>query len=315
MNVTVNRQPSTVNHPMPEASIVIVTWNGRVDLLECLNSLKKLVPPRPSIIVVDNGSTDGTAGAVAEKFPHVRVITSPRNRGFSGGNNLGIEKALEEGADYICLLNNDTVADPRFLAELLRAGSEDSQAGILGSRIYCYDRPGIIWSQGIDIHETTGRIYTPLNNRREVELPAAVSGTDAVSGAAMLLKGEMLREIGMFDEDYFLCFEDVDLCLRARKEGYRILTVPASRVRHKVSGSMGGEHSETVVYYATRNHLLVINRQRPVPAAFRGIRNLLIILYTFIFASLTSGGRSGPKIRAWRHGIMDYYRGRLGERS
>ena len=300
---------------MPEVAIVIVTWNGREDLLECLVSLQKLVPPRPSIIVVDNGSTDGTAGAVAEKFPDVKVIASPQNRGFAGGNNLGIEKALAEGADYVCLLNNDTVVDPGFIDELMRAATEHLHAGILGSRIYYHARPGVIWSQGIAVHGVTGRIYTTYCNRREAALPDVIEEVDGVSGAAMLLKREMLREIGLFNEDYFLCFEDIDLCLRARKKGYRILTVPASRVRHRVSGSMGGEHSETVLYYATRNHLLIINRQLPAPAVLRGIRNLLIILYTFIFAALTSGGRSGPKIRAWRRGIMDYYRGRLGERA
>ena len=300
---------------MLNIAIVIVTWNGRDDCLQCLSSLRRLATPRCRIIVVDNGSTDRTAEVVADRFPEVEVITSPRNRGFSGGNNLGIERALEEETAYICLLNNDTVVDPCFLDELLRAASEHPEAGVLGSRVFYYDRPGVVWSQGIAVHGTSGRIYTPLHDRRASGLPDSVNPADAVSGAAMLLKGEMLREVGVLNNDYFLCFEDVELCLRARRGGYQVLTVPASRVFHKVSASMGGMYSETVVYYSTRNHLLVVNRQLPVTAPARVLRNLLIVLYTFIFAALTSGGPASPKIRAWWRGVGDYYRGQFGERT
>ncbi|MFH1039486.1 MAG: glycosyltransferase family 2 protein [PVC group bacterium] len=300
---------------MPKVAIVIVTWNGKDDLLECLSSLEKIEPPRPAIIVVDNGSTDGTADAAAERFPGVEIISSPVNRGFAGGNNLGIEKALAAGAGYVCLLNNDTVADPRFLSELLKAAERHPRAGILGPRVYYRSRPDVVWSQGIAVHRLSGRIYTPFQNRPDRGLPDGGGPADAVSGAAMLLKGEMLREAGGFDEDYFLCFEDVDLCLRARQKGYLTVTVPASRVYHHVSGSMGGEHSETVVYYSTRNHLLLINRQYPLSPAGRGIRNLLIVVYTLIFAAVTAGPSRGPKIRAWRRGLLDYCRGRYGERT
>jgi GT2 family glycosyltransferase len=298
-----------------KVAIIIVTWNGKEDCLSCLSSLRKLVSPRPSIIVVDNGSTDGTAGEVAECFPDVQILVSPRNLGFAGGNNLGIERALAEGFDYICLLNNDTEVAPDFLAELLNSAVENPRVGILGPRILYHDRPDIIWSQGIAISRVSGRIYTTYNNLNDSEVPDIITRGDAVSGAAMLLKGEMLREVGLLDEDYYLCFEDVDLCLRAGREGYRVITVPASRVWHKVSGSMGGEYSEMNVYYATRNHLLIGRRQLQGPVLLRWIRNLMILLYTFVFAAFTAGGSHGPKIRSWRQGVADYLRGRYGERS
>ncbi len=299
----------------PKVAIVIVTWNGKEDCLFCLSSLRKLLPPHPSIIVVDNGSSDGTAGAVTEYFPEVTLITSPVNLGFTGGNNKGIEKALSEGADYICLLNNDTEVDPRFLEELLLAAGKEPVAGILGARIMYHDRKDIIWSQGIAVNRITGRIYTTYNNRKDSEIPDGITQVDAVSGAAMLLKGEMLREVGFLDEDYYLCFEDVDLCLRAGRKGYRVITVPASRVWHKVSGSMGGEYSEMTVYYSTRNHLLIGKRQLQGTALLKLVRNLMILLYTFIFAAFTSGGSHGPKIRSWRQGVRDSFRGRFGERG
>jgi GT2 family glycosyltransferase len=299
----------------PKVAIIIVTWNGKDDCLTCLASLRNLVPPKPSIIVVDNGSTDGTAGAVTARFPEVSLLTTPVNLGFAGGNNLGIERALAEGAEYICLLNNDTVVDPHFLEELLRFAVEDSRAGILGSRILYDARPDRIWSEGIAVNRIFGRIYTTDNNLKDSEVSDIISQVDAVSGAAMLLKREMLQEVGLLDEDYYLCFEDVDLCLRAGRMGYKIATVSSSRVRHKVSGSMGGEYSESTVYYATRNHLLVGKKQLQGTLILRSIRSSLIMLYTFVFAAVTSGGPRGPKIRAWRHGIRDYFRGHFGERD
>ena len=300
---------------IPKVSIIIVTWNGKEDCISCLNSLRNLVPTRPSIIVVDNGSTDGTAGAVTERFPEVAVITTPVNLGFAGGNNLGIERALAGGADYICLLNNDTVVDPNFMEELIRAAAEYPRAAILGSRILYATRPDRIWSEGIAVNRISGRIYTTYNNRKDSEISGDITEVDAVSGAAMLLKSEMLQEVGLLDEDYYLCFEDVDLCLRAGRMGYKIVTVPSSRVRHKVSGSMGGEYSEATVYYATRNHLLIGKKQLRGTLILRGIRSSLIMLYTLVFAAVTSGGPRDPKIRAWQYGIRDYFRSRFGERG
>ncbi len=299
----------------PKVAIVIVSWNGKEDCLACLSSLRDLLPPLPSILLVDNGSTDDTAGAVAERFPEVKIITSSVNLGFSGGNNLGIERALAEGADYICLLNNDTEVDPNFLEELLLVAVKDPRAGILGSRILYHNRPDRIWSQGITVNRISGRIYTTYNNLKDSGVSGVITEADAVSGAAMLLKSEMLREVGLLDEDYYLCFEDVDLCLRAGRKGYRTITVPSSRVWHKVSGSMGGEYSEMTVYYATRNHLLVGRKQLKGSLILRGIRSSLIMIYTLLFTFVTSGGPRGPKIRAWRHGIRDYFRSRFGERS
>lgn len=299
----------------PKVAIVVVTWNRKEDCLNCLNSLQNLIPPEPSIIVVDNCSSDGTSEAIREKFSEVTILSSSRNLGFTGGNNLGIKKALAEGADYVCLLNNDTVVEPGFLMELLKFGRRIPQAGILGPRILYYDRPGIIWSQGISVHRVSGRIYSTGNGLKESDIHSNIAQVSAVSGAAMLLKGKMLREIGLLDEDYYLCFEDIDLCLRAERKGYKIYTVPSSRVFHKVSESMGGEYSEMTVYYATRNHLLVGTRIMGGSIFLRWLRTLLILVYTFLFAAVTSGVFRREKIEAWRQGVIDYFHGRYGARS
>ncbi len=291
------------------AAIVIISWNGKEDLLKCLASLERLDPPRPRIIVVDNGSTDGTTDAVRENFPRVRLLSLSRNLGFTGGNNAGIEAALEEDAEYVCLLNNDTEVDPGFLRELLRAAREHPRAGILGSRVLYLSSPETVWSQGIRVGRLSGRVYTTHFNRTAGETTSSVEAVDGVSGAAMFLRAETLREIGLLGEDFFICFEDLDLCLRAREKGWEVLTVPASRVYHAVSGAMGGEFSARVVYYSVRNHFLLFNRRLPLSPLLRASRNLLILGYTFLFAFFTAGFQPLP----WFRGLRDYCRKRFGE--
>ncbi len=291
-------------------AIVIVSWNGKQDLLECLASLEKLEPERPRVIVVDNGSTDGTARAVRERFPSTELVSLPENLGFAGGNNRGLERARAGGADYICLLNNDTVVDPGFLHQLLLVAGKYPQAGIFGSRVLYRSRPETVWSEGISIGPRSGRVLTFHHNRPAGKVPDSPRETEGVSGAAMLLRAAVLNETGLLDEDYYLCFEDLDLCLRARERGWLVMTVPGSRVYHAVSKSMGGEYSPLVVYYSTRNHFLLLNRRIPLPPSARAGRNLLIALYTLLFALVTAGFQP----RAWGRGMIDYCRGRFGRR-
>lgn len=290
-------------------AIVIVSWNGKEDLLECLDSLENISGPRPRIIVVDNGSTDGTVAAVHKRFPDVDLLPLPENLGFTGGNNRGIEQALDEGAEYVCLLNNDTVVDPDFLTQLLRAAVEYPQTGIFGSRVLYRSPPDKVWSQGISVERLTGRVYTAHYNRPIRKVPRVPENVNGVSGAAMLLRARTLKEIGLFDEDYFLYFEDLDLCLRGRERGWEVTTIPTSKVYHSISRSMGGEYSSRVVYYSTRNHLLLLNRRFPLPLLPRLLRNFLITLHTALFALITADFQPLP----WARGLRDYSRRRFGE--
>jgi GT2 family glycosyltransferase len=295
-------------------TVVILSWNGKEDTLRCLDSLRA-VSPAPRIILVDNGSTDQTSSAVREIYPEVEIIRSEENLGFPAGNNLGIEAALRGGASYICLLNNDTAVDPLFLRELLAAAREHPDAGVLGSRIYYYSRPRVVWSQGISVRALTGRVYTTFYNRPESEVPENIRPARAVSAAALLFRSEVAEKIGLLDENYFLCYEDADYCLRARRAGFRVYTVPASRVRHRISSSMGGEGSATIIYYSTRNHLFMMNKCLPLPALLRPARNLLIMLYNLLFVVVTSRTPVRSGIPTWWRGVRDYFAGRMGKVS
>jgi len=133
---------------MPSVTIIVLNWNGGQDTLACLESLAQLDYPEFGVLVVDNGSTDGSLQAVQERFPEIPIIETGENLGYAGGSNVGLRWALDHGADYALLLNNDTVVAPDFLRLLVEAVGADPRIGIAGPTICYYDRPEVIWSAG-----------------------------------------------------------------------------------------------------------------------------------------------------------------------
>ena len=297
----------------PSIYVVILSWNGREDSLACLESLGKIADPPFRIILVDNGSVDGTAEAVRAGYPSVEVVATGKNLGFPGGNNVGIRRALKDGADYVCLLNNDTVVDPSFLAEFLAAAGRFPEGGIFGARVYYLEQPSVVWSQGIAINALTGRVRTSFFNSPGKDVPDGAVEVKAVSAACMFVRREVFEKAGLMDERYFLCYEDIDLCLRARTAGFQIYSVPAARVWHRVSASMGGEGSATIIYYSTRNHLLMAQERLPLCCPFRGVRTILISLYNLLFTLVTTRTPARLGLPTWFRGVRDYWGGRFGK--
>jgi GT2 family glycosyltransferase len=239
----------------PRVAIVIVNWNGMRDTLECLASLQQDHFQEKQVIVVDNGSADESVSTIRAAFPEVTVLETSANLGFTGGNNVGIEYALKAGAEYVYLLNNDTVCAPDALSALITAAEEEPGLGLLTPVIHYYDEPEEIWfggsridlSLGVALHDNS-RVPTLVEQPREI--PWA-------SGCAMLLRAEVVKRLGGFDDRYFLIWEDVDLSMRVRQSGSRIGLVPAARIYHKVSRSFAGL-SWMGRYYHTRNRLLLV---------------------------------------------------------
>lgn len=240
----------------PQIAVVIVTWNGLEDTVHCLTALRRATTPDLRIILVDNGSRDGTVAAVSRYFPEVVVIANPENRGYVAANNQGIAWALFEGADWILLLNNDVEVTPDAIAELLRVGEQVPDAGILGPRMQRTLRPDII-DLGGDFDFRWGTVnlrrYEPALAKRDW------LDIDYVWGCALLVRAAVLREIGLLDPVYVAYFEDADLCLRARKAGYRTVVALRADVLHKVGGS-GEKRYLWQTYYRVRNHVLFFLR-------------------------------------------------------
>lgn len=228
--------------------LVVLNWNGREDTLELLEGL---VAEPATILVVDNGSYDGTLEAVEQRFPGVPTLQTGTNLGYAGGNNAGIELALAEGADVVGVLNNDTLVEPGFLAPLLAALAAHPRSAVSPDIRYASE-PDVSWFRGSFIDEHTGWPQH-LPPERQPSVYGGPFTSPVLTGCCIVAGAEVWRSVGTFDDGMFLIFEDSDWSRRAVSQGVELLVVPASRVRHKVSRSFTGASSVLGSYYYARN--------------------------------------------------------------
>jgi GT2 family glycosyltransferase len=301
---------------MPEGpvAVVVLSWNRGEDTLACLRSLAAVSEPTVTTILVDNASTDGTVEAVRGEFPEVEVVVNGSNLGFAEGNNAGIRHALDGGAAWVLILNNDVEVDPGFLQALLEEAARRPDVGALSPLILFGPPSETIWFAGAAYDPRKG-----YNGRqRGYGAPAGapfdeVWETDRICGAAMLVPRAVLEEVGDFDTELFAYYEDTDWSLRARAAGHRLYIVPAGRIWHKVSRSSGGESSPATLYYGTRNALAVSERYAPL--RFVGTwRRRGVLLTAHCVQALGSGGRR-EGLGAVLAGFRDFRAGRFGRRE
>ena len=254
---------------LPIVAIIIVTWNGLEDTIECLESLKNVTYPDYNVIVVDNGSQDNDAGVLKERFgSYIHLIENARNDGFTGGVNVGMKYARDNSqADYILLLNNDTVVAPGFLTEMVKVADSDPTIGVTGAKIYCYDEPEQLQSVYCRVNLLTGQpIQTPLTIDgniiyKEIDRGQynSIKEVEWVTGCCFLIKRVVMESIGLLDEGFFYYWEETDYCFRARKAGYKTVYVPQAKVWHK-----GGRSVKKVWgrsrYYMERNRFIFMKR-------------------------------------------------------
>lgn len=209
----------------PLVSVVIPTFNNKDSLLQCLKSLTVSSYKNIEIIVVDNGSTDGTSEAVKQYFPEVKLITLNENTGVTGGRNTGAKVAKGE---FILFLDHDMVADKEMIKILVEIMQKNANIGISGPVIYYYDEPEKIWAAGTSINMLTGKIS--FNNVMSSDEYFEVQ----VMPAAIMVRRDVLRRVGLFDDTFFATYEDTDLCFRIRKAGYKVVCVPKAKSWHKL---------------------------------------------------------------------------------
>lgn len=293
---------------------VVLSWNGREDTLRCLESLTRVEHPSFAIVCVDNGSTDGTQPAVRERFPHVTLIEAAANLGYAGGNNLGLRHALEQGAKWVVLVNNDATVAPDVIQGFETAARVRPRAGMLAGKVYFADRPQIIWFAGQRVNTLLGYSGRPRGyDRPDGERYCRVQTTGRAVGALMAVSASTLATVGLLDEDLFAYVEDVDWALRIRDAGREVVFAPGARAWHRVSASTGGEATSThTIYYGLRNTITVLERRRPLGLIGNALRRAAV-LATFSLHALTRPNRC-EALRAVRAGFEDARRGRLGLR-
>jgi len=241
---------------MANLSVVVVNWNGRQLLQECLSSLLSQSVPDIEVVLVDNGSTDDSVDLVRNRFPTVKLLALESNRGFAAGNNRGIEAT---SAEFVALLNNDAVADRYWAEHLLRAAA-DARVGMAASKVVLHGDRGKLDSAGdgmttVGVGFKRGHLASPDDYR-------SAESVFGASGCAMLLRRSMLADIGGLDEDFFLLYEDCDLCFRAQLRGWRCRYAPEAVVYHRLNESIG-KLSRTHVFYGQRNMEFVYFKNMP----------------------------------------------------
>ncbi len=262
---------------LPLVTVIIVTLNNLNLLRNCLTGLYAQDYEAIEIIVVDNGSEKDVRGMLAAEFPEVHMVRLDKNHGFAGGNNRGIEIAQGK---YVALINNDAVATPQWISSLVTTAESDTNIGAAASIIIDGNRPEVLDSCGVGIaldgmsrQAMRGMPVPQLTQPKEVML---------FSGCACLLKMEALKEVGLFDEDFFAYCEDTDLGLRLRRAGWNIVVAPDAYVQHFYSMT-GGKFSLQKIYWVERNHLWV------------AIKNFPWFLLAFL-----------PLITGWRYMVQGY---------
>jgi GT2 family glycosyltransferase len=241
----------------PLVSIITINYNQLHHTLELLKSLQQLTYPNVEVVVVDNCSTENPEAAIKAQYPNTRVIVCDKNLGFAGGNNIGIKHSK---GDYLLFLNNDTEVDRGFLEPLVALFENNPQAGAASSKILYYNSGGIIQYAG----STLLNPYTARNRalgwmEKDNGQYDQLRETHLAHGCAMMVPRRVIEKVGVMPELFFLYYEEIDWCESIKRAGFKIYFVPASRVFHKESMSVG-KNSTLKTYYLTRNRLLFMRR-------------------------------------------------------
>ena len=325
---------ATKTHPF--IIIIILNWNGKEDTLECLVSAKKFDYSNYEIVVVDNGSVDGSVDAISKQYPDVTLLQTGENLGYAGGNNVGISWALEQKADYILLLNNDTIVAADLLSAFVNAANILPTGSVLGAKIFFYDKPDTLWfAGGRWRNESNSFEHIGCGQLDGIEFNHKLE-VDYITGCALFADAGTFKEIGLLDDAFFLTYEETDWCYRARAKGHRCIVIPEAKLWHKISSSFGGADSPLVNYFMTRNkllwakkHLSFLIRMKLLQEGLLRVQCIFLppwiwatgdlllvkkILWSFsTWLKTIKRNTANPMNQSTLFGLRDYYLGRLGD--
>jgi GT2 family glycosyltransferase len=293
---------------MTRIAAVVVNYRTPAKTLRAVRSLEISHRTCDHIIIVENGSGDGSEIALRQAVPHATILVSSKNLGFAGGCNIGIREALARQAEFVLLLNSDAEVTPDMLGTLENELAACPDVGIVGPAVLTHSAPSVIESTGIRFSSVTGRIR--LRRYGEVFDAAKIPDRElvpAVSGCVMLVRRQVFERIGLLGEEYFFGFEDIDFCLRACTAGYLTTVAGRAAAHHEGHGSIGRK-SPALIAQSTRNHLLLLRQRAALPAPLSALRAALVVGLNVMYALFSAEVPRWAGVKAVADGVRAHLR-------
>jgi GT2 family glycosyltransferase len=298
-------------------AVIILTWKRYEDTKDCLNSILKSNRLPDELLIIDNGSNDGSYEKIKSEFakiPYIRFILNEDNFGFAKGVNIGIMNYLNKtGFSYLILLNQDTVVDEHFIEECFKTMKKDPEIGIVGPRIYYYNNPHKIWHGWIFFNRIKCGMIIPEKNKNDEQVGVQDRETEFLTGCAMMINKHIFKRTGLFNENFFFYFEDSDFCLKVRKAGYRLWYNSKAKVWHKITDIARDRTSPHVLYNIAKGYLIFLRSNFSFSYMLYGIF-LHFVLYTpFRLWQIMNGSKSVDAIISWFKGTIDGLKMRINK--
>lgn len=262
----------------PLVFIVILNFNSYMETLRCLESVLDNDYPNYAVVVVDNNSTDASKEELSKHLDKFKLLTNNTNLGYAHGNNVGIKYALENNADYVCVLNNDVEVEKNFLSELINYMNTNKDVGIAGPCICDFQERDKVQSMGANINLFTGLAQAKGKNTSYISVREDSLSVDYLGGACFVARKEIFEKIGLIPEMYFLFFEETEFCLKAKKTGYKLICLNSSRVYHKQSATIS-KYKGLSYFFLNRNRIVFMRRNSKL--YHKVIFSFYIIIETF----------------------------------
>ena len=295
---------------LPKIAVIILNFRRPKDTLECLRTLLESDYPFFEVLVIDNHSGDGSARVIAGEFPGVTLMETGENLGYAEGNNVGIRRALENGAEYFFILNNDTLVEPDALGHLAESARNHPSAGILAPKVCYADRRDILNSCGTSVDWLRLRPKKSFCDQPDKGQCRGSADRPVFPGCALLLNGEFLKKEGLFDSGFFLLHEDADLCLRSVRAGRRNLLEPKAVIYHKVSRTLSG-YPVMTAYFDIRNFLYLAERHASPVQKLLTVAGVVLFSLKHAWEWFCKASER-PRARGFFYGLSDYLRRRQG---
>lgn len=287
--------------------VIILNWNNYTDTRECIESLQKSDYPLDRIVVIDNGSHDDSIVRLLNDYSlnrKVDVICNESNYGFARGVNVGIRYALEHGAEFVLLVNNDAVVDRTCVKQLMVITETNNKVGIVGPRVLQHTDRRKICGYGYYYNRFKTSVTCPEHNKLVKDCPPHTREVEALAGCIMLVRKKVFEEIGFFDEQYFFYDEDVDFCLRASRAGFKIIYIPAAKAWHKLASVTQERTSPFVLYHRARSRIIFLGKNFSWLHLLWGLLLHLTLYTPFRCFQVFRGSKSWKSIWAWFRGSL-----------